>query len=109
MDCSRIMLRENRGMQYDGTMESTLFEAWFKERLCPALERGKAFIMDNAEFHRKKHLERIAEASGHRVIFLPPYSPELNPIEHFWAVLKKRLQSAMSYMKSLDEAIAFWL
>ncbi|WP_141730596.1 hypothetical protein [Synergistes jonesii] len=33
----------------------------------------------------------------------------MNPIEHFWAVLKKRLQSTMSYMKSLDEAIAFWL
>lgn len=66
-DCSRIMLRENRVVQYDGTMESTLFEAWFKERLYPALERGKTLIMDNAAFHRKKHLERIAEASGHRV------------------------------------------
>ena len=48
-------------------------------------------------------------ASGDRVIFLPPYPPELNPIEHFRSVLKKRLHSAMSCMKSLDETIALCL
>ena len=90
-DCGRIMLRENRVVQYDGTMESTLFEAWFKERLCPALERGKTLIMDNAAFHRKKHLERIAEASGHRVKFLPAILAGTEPDRAFLGCPKEAL------------------
>ena len=43
------------------------------------------------------------------LIFLPPYSPELNPIEHFWAVLKKRLQKVISEANSFDEAVALYL
>lgn len=96
-------------IQYDGTMNSELFESWFKQILCPSLERGKVLIMDNAAFHRKKHLECIAEAFGHILIFLPPYSPELNPIEHFWAVLKKRLQKVISETNSFDEAVVLCL
>ena len=68
-------------MQYDGTMDSMLFEEWFRKLLCPALERGKVFIMDNAAFHRKAVLERIAADFGHRVIFLPPYSPEYTALK----------------------------
>ncbi|OUO94700.1 hypothetical protein B5F39_02195 [Cloacibacillus sp. An23] len=67
------------------------------------------FIMDNAAFHRKVHLERIAAAFGHMVIFLPPYSPELNPIEKHWSALKKRLRGVMKCMDSIDNAIAFCL
>lgn len=96
-------------MQYDGTMDSELFEAWFRKSLCPALEQGKVFIMDNAAFHRKVHLERIAAAFGHMVIFLPPYSPELNPIEKHWSALKKRLRSVMKCTDSIDNAIVFCL
>ena len=96
-------------MQYDGTMDGHLFETWFQKLLCPAFAPGKVFIIDNAAFHRQKKLADIAEPFGHQIIFLPPYSPELNPIEHFWAVLKKSLQNAMTYMPSLDDAIAFGL
>lgn len=92
-------------MQYDGTMDGEQFEAWFKKFLCPSLERGKVLIMDNAAFHRKQRLECIAEAFGHRVIFLPPYSPDLNPIEQYWAAFKKRLQKIMRSVKTFDEAI----
>ena len=76
-----------------------------KKILCPSLERGKVLIMDNAAFHRKQRLECIAEAFGHRVIFLPPYSPDLNPIEQYWAAFKKRLQKIMRSVKTFDEAI----
>ena len=60
--------------------------------------------MDNAAFHRKGRLECIAKALGHMVIFLPPYSPDLNPIEQYWAAFKKRLQKIMHSVKTLDEA-----
>ena len=70
---------------------------------------SRSVFKNSAAFHRKKKLESIEESFGHQIIFLPPYSPELNPIEHFWAVLKKSLQNAMTYMPSLDDAIAFGL
>lgn len=104
MCCGKIITP----VQYSGTMDGELFEAWFQKFLCPALERGKILIMDNASFHRKKRLEHIADIFGHRIIFLPPYSPELNPIENYWAAMKKRLCSFMNrnYTGSIDYAIA---
>ena len=70
-------------MQYDGTMDSAFFESWFETRLLPALPRDSVIVVDNASFHRKSKLPGLAEGAGYRVLFLPPYSPELNPIENF--------------------------
>lgn len=53
-------------------------------------------IMDNAAFHVKEVIRDIAETLGHRVLFLPPYSPDLNPIEKVFAILKKRRRYAPS-------------
>jgi len=72
-------------MQYGGTMDSEVFESWFGAWLLPALPEGSVVVMDNASFHRKGRLRALAERAGHRVLFLPPCSPELNPIENFWA------------------------
>jgi hypothetical protein len=72
-------------MQYDGTMDSEVFESWFGAWLLPALPEGSVVVMDNASFHCKGRLHALAEKAGHSVLFLPPYSLELNPIEHFWA------------------------
>jgi len=52
--------------------------------------------MDNTSFHRKNSLISLAEKYGHRIIFLPPYSPELNRIENFWAWLKGKLEDSSS-------------
>jgi len=70
-------------LQYDGTMDSSLFETWFSTRLLPNLPKGSVIVMDNAAFHRKSRLISIAQGEGFRLIFLPPYSPELNPIEGY--------------------------
>lgn len=97
-------------MQYDGMMDGDLFEKWLKEALCPELKTGSTIIMDNATFHRKKKVEQIASSFGHTVIFLLPYSPELNPIENYWAILKRRLQDLMNNNSfSLDEALCMAL
>jgi hypothetical protein len=66
-------------LQYEGTMDRDLFELWFQQCLLPALPEASVIVMDNASFHRKKQLIPLAEEAGHRLIFLPPYSPELNP------------------------------
>ncbi len=55
--------------------------------------------MDNATFHPKKHLDERSIASGHYFLPLPPYSPELNPIEQFWATLKRKVTELLRRRK----------
>jgi len=57
------------------------------------VEAGSVFIMDNARFHRKDVLREMAESANCRVLFLPAYSPDLNPIENEWANLKSFLRN----------------
>jgi len=63
-------------LQYEGTMDSSLFEMWFEFHLLPSLPENTAIVMDNASFHRKSKLYPLADRAGFHLIFLPPYSPE---------------------------------
>lgn len=92
-------------LQYDGTMDSSLFEAWFASQLLPILPKNTVIVMDNASFHRKSRLFDLADQAGHRLIFLPPYSPELNPIENFWAWLKRYLRKTLANHDSFHDAL----
>lgn len=91
--------------QYTGTMDHERFEDWFENILLPELPGGTVIVMDNASFHRKEPLYSLAQKRNCYVIFLPPYSPELNPIEHFWAWLKRTLCKILPKLDSLLEAI----
>ncbi len=91
--------------KYKGTVNHELFEDWFENMLLPALPKDTVTVTDNASFHRKKQLKQIAKAHGYRPVFLPPYSPELNPIEHFWAWLKRFLRKILPDHNSFDEAL----
>jgi len=82
-----------------------LFEDWFENNLLPALPKGTVIVMDNASFHRKEQLSCLAQKRGCFLIFLPPYAPQLNPIEHFWAWLKRCLQKILPLLPSFDEAL----
>lgn len=62
-------------------MTAALFEAWFEQCLLPALTQPSVIILDNARFHRMGLLQEMANLSGHIVLPLAPYSPQLNPIE----------------------------
>ena len=86
-------------------MDSCLFEFWFEHQLLPALPPSTVVVMDNASFHRKARLTYVAQKHGFRLFFLPPYSPEFNPIENFWAWLKHRLRSSLSSFASFDDAL----
>ena len=72
-------------LQYSGTMDSTLFLFWFTTMLLPCILPGSMIVMDNARFHCKSTLSEVAEQAGCHILFLPPYSPDLNLIENFWA------------------------
>ena len=75
-------------MTYEETMTSEFFEAWFQKFLLPTLNKPSVIIMDNARFHRMGKIELLCEEFGHKLLPLPPYSPEYNPIEKKWAHIK---------------------
>ena len=74
---------------FEGTCDATVFNSWLKARLCPRLTREHLVIMDNAAFHKSTETAQLIERTGATLLFLPPYSPDLNPIEHDFAALKK--------------------
>jgi transposase len=90
--------------QYDGYTDSGLFEFWFENCLLKEISR-KFIVLDNATFHRKTRLIELAEKKKCKVIFLPPYSPDLNPIENKWAWLKQKLRDCISNYDSFDDAV----
>ncbi|MDO4895967.1 MAG: transposase [Moraxella sp.] len=98
-------------------MTSSLFETWFEQMLLPCLDnhtkqtgRSCIVILDNARFHRMKHLQEIINNTtyNHIILPLPPYSPELNPIEHTWATIKKWLRSHLSKFDSVEDGLVYY-
>ena len=71
-------------MIFEGTCHSGLFETWVKQVLLPELIPGQTVVMDNATFHKSLKTKTLIQEAGCELLFLPPYSPDLNPIEKFW-------------------------
>ena len=82
---------------------------WFDQYLCPNLEPGDYVIMDNASFHKGEDIIEIAEKHQINIIYLPAYSPDLNPIEKFWANFKRNLRKVIKKYRSFQDAITIAL
>jgi transposase len=67
--------------EYTGATDHHVFELWFEKMLLTELAEGQTIVMDNASFHRKRVLNKLAQQAKNTIIFLPTYSPDLNPIE----------------------------
>ena len=89
-------------------MTGEFFEEWFKKKLVKSISRGSTIIMDRASFHRNEKLHNLAERHGMKVLFLPAYSPEFNPIEKSWANIKFALHDVLPIIGSLPISI-YWL
>jgi transposase len=94
---------------YDGTTDNEVFNAWIEQALVPALRQGQIVIMDNASFHKHRRTRDAIEAAGCSLLFLPPYSPDFNPIEKFWANLKRKLSDILHLFSSLYDALQYAL
>jgi len=78
----------------DGPMDGALFLAYVQTFLCPTLKPGDVVIADNLSSHKVAGVQDAIEAAGAKLVYLPPYSPDLNPIEKFFARLKTLLRKA---------------
>jgi putative transposase len=74
---------------FEGTCTTSLFNAWVEKALCPLLNDSHIVAMDNVAFHKSARTQTLITSTGAGLLFLPPYSPDLNPIEHDFAALKK--------------------
>ena len=78
----------------DGPINGLSFRAYVEQFLVPALTAGDIVIMDNLRSHKRETIRRLIRAAGAKLFFLPPYSPDLNPIEQVFAKLKTLLRKA---------------
>jgi transposase len=89
----------------DMTVNRERFIEWLKTDLVPHLSVGKVVIMDNAPWHKGIEIKEIIEKTGAKLLYLPPYSPDLNPIEHAWANLKKFIKKLAHTTLTIIEKI----
>ena len=90
---------------YKNITTAEFFETWFKDLLLKQVEKGCTIIMDNASFHRKKALKKLVRNTGVKLLFLPPYSPDFNPIETEWANMKHALVDLLPNNKTVEDAV----
>lgn len=94
-------------MVLDGAMDGAAFELYVREVLAPTLEPGDIVVMDNLPAHKRSQIRAAIEAVGAQLMYLPPYSPDLNPIEMAFAKLKAALRRAAARsVEALWTAIA---
>lgn len=93
-------------MTLDGPMNSDAFRAYVEQVLAPTLRKGDIVVMDNLAPHKAGTIRDMIEAAGAELRYLPPYSPDLNPIENAFAKLKAALRKAAPRsLEHLEHAI----
>jgi transposase len=93
----------------EGAMDGAAFEVYVEQVLVPTLRRGDIVLMDNLSFHKAPRIRLLIESVGAHLEFLPPYSPDLNPIELCWSKIKTALRAAKArrfeaLLDALDDA-----
>lgn len=99
-----------QGMLASMTIESPtdgdVFLAFLEQALCPRLQPGQVVILDNLGAHKVAGVRERVEARGARLLYLPPYSPDFNPIEQAWSKIKHQLRTAKARLLEVLEQVA---
>ena len=107
MICSMRLDGSTACMSIAGATDTEVFRAYVRRVLCPTLRKGDIIIMDNLSPHKSEPTLSLIEQAGAEVLFLPAYSPDLNPIEKMWSKIKACLRSAQARTQpALIQAIA---
>lgn len=93
-------------MTVDAATDGEIFLAYVEHFLCPALRPEDVVVMDNLSAHKVDGIRQLIEAAGAKLLYLPPYSPDLNPIEKAWAKIKQILRAIKARStETLDQAV----
>jgi transposase len=94
-------------MTIEAATDGEVFRAYLEHVLCPQLKAGQIVVMDNLSAHKVNGVRELIEASGAELRYLPPYSPDFNPIEKCWSKVKQSLRSAKARtLEALQQAMA---
>jgi transposase len=94
-------------MTVESPTDGDVMRAYLEQLLCPRLQPGQIVVMDNLGAHKVQGVRELIEATGAELRYLPPYSPDFNPIEQCWAKVKQKLRSLKARtVESLQEAIS---
>ena len=93
-------------MVFNGSCTTELFNSWVENFLIKELKAGQFVVMDNASFHKSVKTKELIESVGCKIVFLPPYSPDFNPIEKFWANMKRWIKQQIEEHLSLYDVIS---
>jgi transposase len=86
--------------------DGDVFTAYVEQALCPQLKPGDVVVLDNLSAHKVTGIRELIESRGAQLLYLPPYSPDLNPIEKAWSKFKKYLRDAKARTtEALDQAV----
>jgi transposase len=98
---------ETESVVFEGAVDGKMFEAYIEQILGPSLRPGDIVVMDNLRAHKSQAAQKFVESRSAKYLFLPAYSPDLNPIEKMWSKVKQILRSLQARtQEELFEAIA---
>lgn len=93
-------------MTIEAPTDGDVFLAYLEQVLCPRLQPGQVVVMDNLSAHKNPAVRACIEQTGARLLYLPPYSPDFNPIEQCWAKIKEYLRAVKARLLDvLDQAV----
>lgn len=94
-------------MRFEWSTDTEIFNIWIEKYLSNELHAGDVVVLDNASFHKSEKTKILIEKKGAKILYLPPYSPDFNPIENYWALLKLHVRKHNSsfdiFYKILDD------
>jgi transposase len=92
-------------MYFEGNTDTEIFNQWIEEFLIPELKPNQTVILDNAAFHKSQKTMELVESVECRLLYLPPYSPDFNPIEQKWSHVKNTVKKIRGRFQNFNECL----
>lgn len=91
---------------FEGTCDKEIFELYVEQVLVKSLRPGQTVVLDNIRFHKTQKVVTLIESSGCNLLYLPTYSPDLNPIEHWWFKIKNLIRKIAHNFSDFFHAVS---
>ena len=92
-------------LTFEGSCNRDVFQKWLETMLIPNLKPGQMVILDNATFHKGEKIRQLIESVDCELQYLPPYSPDLNEIEHYWFPIKNKVRKSQGTIEDFRERV----